>query len=395
MRKKLSFFVLAAAVVLTGIAVTRTFFQDTETSSGNKFVAGKFNLQVGSQCTYNGDVITDCNWLAPKDLSGELFFNFNDVKPGDYGENTIKLHVDNNDAWMCARATNLVSDDNGCDKPESDIDTTCGPGQGELKQNLLFTVWKDTNCNNLLDPAHCAGQPDDPDHFSACSNYDVGYCTEIEGCYVAPPEQVLVSDQPASAGVWPIADATTLTGPIKGGTDYCLGVSWKVPIETSNIIQSDSLEGDVIFNAVQSRNLPGLRCSDLASGGPICVPTAEICDGLDNNCNNLIDDNCTSTSDPGCGVGYTLAYTDTEYSVQGSSYWWHGDAPFGQIINKVVIKSDGIYYPLTGSQTHPCFGQLEIPDLNWNGNVYQPASNITGSCKIIQQVEFCSQPGQF
>jgi predicted ribosomally synthesized peptide with SipW-like signal peptide len=277
--------------LLTGGTVA--YFQDKETSSNNKFTAGKFNLQVGSQCTYNGQVQNNCNWITLKDLTNELFFNFADIKPGDYGENTVNLKVDNNDAWMCAEIANLVSDDNGCESPENKLDTTCGPGQGELQDNLFLTVWKDTDCDNQLDKAGGLCVTSDPGFDPGC-----GTVNDEEICNTSRPpgepnhilchwvdgqatEQVLVDNQPARAGLWPIADSTTGTGPLAGGQSSCLGVSWKVPIETTNIIQTDSLVGDVIFNAVQSRHTENFRCSDLYT---------EVCDGKDNNYNGQTDE---------------------------------------------------------------------------------------------------------
>ena len=99
-----------------------------------------------------------CTWSA-KDLTNELFFNFPDVKPGDEGEDTVSIHVDNNDAWVCAELANLKNNDNGCDSPENKpgVDNLrnqlrqSGEGQGELKDNLYFTIWKDTDCDNILD----------------------------------------------------------------------------------------------------------------------------------------------------------------------------------------------------------------------------------------------------
>ncbi|MFA6306806.1 MAG: SipW-dependent-type signal peptide-containing protein [Patescibacteria group bacterium] len=268
----LSVVAIVAVIVIGG---TMAYFNDTETSTGNKFTAGKFNLLVGSECTYNGVSQAPCNWVK-KDLASELFFNFDDIKPGDSGENTITLKVDNNDAWICAELANLVGDDNGCDSPENKVDNTCGAGQGELQDNLYFTIWKDNGaganaCNNILDA----------------------------------DETAIVSDQSAENLLWPIADSEH--GPaITGDTDYCVGVAWNVPIATSNIIQTDSLVGDVKFTAVQARNMNNFKCSDLYTeicgdqkdndyDGQIDEGCAEICDGIDNNGNGQIDEGFTNT----------------------------------------------------------------------------------------------------
>ena len=135
---------LGIFTLLIGGAIA--YFTDTETSTGNKFVAGKLNLQIDNTCNYNGKVCANgywgdtqeacsCTWSA-KDLTNELFFNFLDVKPGDTGEDTVSIHVDDNPAWICAELYNVKNFENGCDKPEDLIDTTCGTGLTDPGEGL-------------------------------------------------------------------------------------------------------------------------------------------------------------------------------------------------------------------------------------------------------------------
>jgi hypothetical protein len=262
---------------------------------------------VGEPCT--------CSWSA-KDLANEMFFNFLDVKPGDIGEDTVSLHVDNNDAWVCAEITNLKNFENGCDSPENKIDTTCGTGLtdsgeglGELQDNLFFTIWKDTDCDNVFDNSAVAGRCtiSDPNNQDYCSGKfneedcnDATYA-DCEWVPAQPAEQILVENQKATSNSWPIADSTTGSGPIKGDTDYCIGIAWNVPITASNIIQSDSLTGDVIFNAVQARNMKNFRCSDLH---------AEVCDDKDNDYDNIPDNGPLWTNKGNaCSVGVGVCAT--------------------------------------------------------------------------------------
>ena len=101
-------FVGAVAVGATG-----AFFSDTETSTGNTFTAGELDLTIDNS-SYGFDW-NDPNVTSPTgvwgpnennsweldDLTDQLFFDFEDLKPGDYGEDTISLHAEN-DAWVCA-----------------------------------------------------------------------------------------------------------------------------------------------------------------------------------------------------------------------------------------------------------------------------------------------------
>src|SRR3990172_7407305 len=88
----------AAGALLVGATVA--FFTDTETSTGNTFTAGKIDLKIDSTASYNGQPVPGSTWEL-KDLNpqSDKFFNFDDIKPGDFGENTVSLHVFNNDAW--------------------------------------------------------------------------------------------------------------------------------------------------------------------------------------------------------------------------------------------------------------------------------------------------------
>ena len=109
-----------SAIAFAGVIVagaTGAFFQDTETSTGNTFAAGAIDLKVDNESYYNSQVSTSTSWQLT-DLTIEKFFNFSDVKPGDDGEDTISLHVNNNDSWVCADVTLTSNDDNGITERE-------------------------------------------------------------------------------------------------------------------------------------------------------------------------------------------------------------------------------------------------------------------------------------
>src|SRR3989338_3085224 len=127
----LGMIVFVGAVV---IGATGAFFSDTETSTGNTFTAGAIDLGVDNHSYYNGVLNPETTWRIDYDLSdenGHQFFNFEDLKPGDWGEDTISLHVKNNDAWLCADVTLTSDNDNGLTEPEGDDgDETPGNEEG-------------------------------------------------------------------------------------------------------------------------------------------------------------------------------------------------------------------------------------------------------------------------
>ena len=157
--------VVFVAAIVAG--ATGAFFSDTETSTANTFTAGAIDLTVDSQQHYNNAICVNGLWALEAgqtaqvdqypvigticdgtwsltDLGAQKFFNFADVKPGDSGENTVSLHINNNPAWACVNIKTTANEENGINNPESEAsDTTSGVGQGELASNLKFQTWLD------------------------------------------------------------------------------------------------------------------------------------------------------------------------------------------------------------------------------------------------------------
>ena len=169
----ISLFLIGAVGTAAAIGGTGAFFNDTETSTGNTFAAGAIDLKVDNESYYNLNKCTEVTagiwqWqgLAPypvpgtpcttswnlSDLgNGLLFFNFTDIKPDDEGEDTISLHVDNNNAYACLDMTLTSNDDKSSTEPElaspdvaEDINNTW---DGELAQNIQMFWWADDGDN--------------------------------------------------------------------------------------------------------------------------------------------------------------------------------------------------------------------------------------------------------
>lgn len=258
----LSVIAAAAAAVVGG---TGAFFSDSETSTGNTFTAGAIDLKVDSQQHYNNAVCVpkpdtegEYWWqLAPgvqeedvnqypvigdecggtwdeTDLTNHKFFNFGDVKPGDRGENTISLHVINNDAYVCATVSNLANLDNDETEPEALVDDSIDVNAGELGQYLHMKIWADNSENTA----------------------EVGGWEK--GDNVWQDGEPVLYEGVAQAGTWPLYSPAT-TALEAGDTGY-LGVEWSLPTETGNVVQTDSLTGDISFRVEQARNNPQFTC---------------------------------------------------------------------------------------------------------------------------------------
>ena len=358
---------IIAAAALIVIGGTTAFFSDTETSIGNTFTAGKFDLQIDSTCHYDGMVCTAsatgapyqwkeettgssripellntacaCTW-GLNAFTGQPFFNFTDVKPGDDGENTVSLHIDNNPAWVCAQIANLANAENGCNGPESAVDTTCGTsptdpgvGLGELQNNIYFDIWKDTDCDNVKD----AG------------------------------EDYLIQNAKVTDSSWPLFDSSNNGTPLPGGSTTCLGVSWSVPPEVNNIIQTDSVSADVIFSAVQSRNNPDFLCGPPPEGkGTLIVIKHVINDNggsatAGNWTMNITDTNPSNNHFAGAeSPGVTITLDAGSYSVDESN----GPAGYAKSASAecsgTIAAGDTKTCTITNNDNVPQLAQLTI-----------------------------------
>jgi len=268
----LSVIALAAAITVGG---TIAYFSDTETSTGNTFTAGAIDLTIDNTSyaidytipDFDGPtgalVASPLNTWSLVDLTVEKFFNFVDLKPGDFGEDTISIHVNNNDSYVCAAARITADDDNDITEPEKedgDNDTPFASGFGELDEELNFIFWADDGDNVL----------------------EVGENIFLAGTL----------EQMGQAGQIPLADSTTnvwtgQSGPVDGGEIFYIGKAWCFgnltpspvandastnPVErgatgiscdgtsVDNKAQTDSVVGDLEFYAEQSRNNTGFSC---------------------------------------------------------------------------------------------------------------------------------------
>jgi hypothetical protein len=255
----------------SALGLSTAFFSDTESSTGNVLGAGAIDLQIDNTSYYNHAVSSETTWTQ-KDLTIEKFFNFSDVKPGDEGEDTISVHVNTNDSWLCAEVKLTSDDENGINPVESIAgDVSDGTGSGELADRINFLWWADDGDNVLEE------------------NETVLPGGPIGALSVGQTADVTLAD--STTNIWGPA------GPLPGGQTKYIGKAWCFgtltpapltqdgfnnvisPANTTggvicdgsaegNQTQTDSLTADITFNAVQSRNNPGFICGARATPTP-------------------------------------------------------------------------------------------------------------------------------
>ncbi len=278
MKRLIVSLLIVSGVAAGAVGASRAFFSDTETSHDNILAAGAIDLQIDNTSYYNNQPSQATSWQVD-DLTNQLFFNFLDVKPSDRGEDTISLHVKDNDAWACMDIKLTKNADNTCNEPELLDDPTCDPSpaatqSGELAQNVNFVFWADDGDNVL----------------------ETGENVFKEGNSLALLD----------GSKWKIADSTgNIWGnsdPLKGLDTYYIGKAWcfgtltKAPLtqdgvnnlvtpantnggilcdgsSLNNAAQTDIMMADVNFEVVQHRNNPNFVCGQ-ETPGPTPTPIA-------------------------------------------------------------------------------------------------------------------------
>jgi len=279
---------LATVGAVAGVAIASSgaFFSDAETSTGNTFQAGTIDLQLDSEChQWIGGVYSLCNggnWDLNQ-FTGQTFFNFDDIKPGDYGENTISLHVDNNDAWVCSQI-DAKDEENTLVDPELDLADTATTG--ELGKYLHMVWWTDDGDNVYEnDETALFGGPVT---FDQLLGWNTTYDTNIdEGAVVdltlADSNLNVFAGSGAIPGAstqhiavgWCFGDIT-LTPQTPGNLDPATNPGFTCTANQTagyeNISQTDKISGSLAFSAIQSRNNLEYVCPE-HEASPIPSPT--------------------------------------------------------------------------------------------------------------------------
>jgi len=269
MKKILLSLATIGGVAALTFAVTGAFFSDTETSTGNQFVAGDIDLQIDNQ-----SYVTDANGVlvaspgtswSLKDLvpGVDHFFNFSDLKPGDLGEDTISIHVGSNSAWMCAAAQITADEDVDCTDPELADDGNCavpGAGLGELDSSLNFAFWHDDGDNVLEDNEQSSIFLQGP--LSGIGSQGKIRLADSSGSILGGSTPIPGNTTFYIGKAWCFGTLTPAPRPQGEGLSPLQGTGFTCNgSQVNNAAQTDKVVGDLQFYAVQSRNNSTFTCS--------------------------------------------------------------------------------------------------------------------------------------
>lgn len=214
----------------------------------------RYVLHIDGNC---GDAYfqNQCRLWTEKDLGqGDSFFNFNDVKPGDFGTNVISLHVYDNDAYACLIVHDKDDQENIIqESEEGDTPTSGNPtGFGELSNYLNVVTWMDTNGNGVRDTGEdIITGPAPLSSFGSLMSLD------------SINDEFLTATTTKNIGLAWCAGTLSLNGDALA----CDGSGME------NDAQSDSFSASLTAYAEQVRNNGSFSCSEVAGKAPYTPET--------------------------------------------------------------------------------------------------------------------------
>lgn len=231
------------------------------------FNSGSFDLKVDNESYKTNDVgvltkSAPTSWDNPSSLNHKLFFNFTDLKPGDFGGDTVSLHT-TADAWLCMSLTLTNTFENGQTEPEKLDDATAQKKKGELQKQLNFFFWMDDG-----DTVYEKGEKIFK-QGTAQTLFDGTYwpLTDSHQCVWGKKEPLKSRDLKYVGVGWCYGNLTpagivqdgkgktSTNSPLTRGTGFvCEGSQW------GNKAQTDSIALNVALAAVQAKGNGHYRC---------------------------------------------------------------------------------------------------------------------------------------
>ena len=244
-RRKMLVGLGAVGVASAGAGLgTTAYFNDTESFEDNTLTAGSLDLRVLYEASYDSDgAVENMADSAMGTQDGDpagMFYDLDDVKPGDSGHVEFCFEIVDNPSYMWA-CGDLSQAENGINEPEMAVDDT--PDLGELGDSIeARLVYCERNDQDEIVEGEEIASGSLVDVIAAITG---GAALDGEGVAgVAPGDQMEYSE------VVEEDDGSYITGP-------CVCLFWEVPKTVGYEIQSDLLTMNFEFHAVQSRHNDG------------------------------------------------------------------------------------------------------------------------------------------
>lgn len=267
MKKILPSIFIIFLVVLGTTSLSSAFFSDIELSKNNILQAGSIDLKIDNTSYYNGELNDQTTWEIPEDLTDHLFLNFLDIKPSDWGEDTISIHIDDNESWACVDVSLTSNDDNDCTEPELLDDPNCVPdngdaNDGELAQNVSFVFWVDDG-DNVLEQSEFDTQVLASGSADLALNQSWALADSETNSVGGQAGEGLDPEKTYYIGkYWCFGELTPTPLADNAGQDPTVASGFSCNGDLlNNKTQTDSLTADFFFRAEQHRNNPEFLCN--------------------------------------------------------------------------------------------------------------------------------------
>jgi len=249
---------------------TTAYFNDTESFLGNSVQAGEFDLRVHYHGQYNepgeplfgqtNGIIDGVDSMIGGQPVSESAFGYvvDDLKPGDDGFGEFCFQIVDNPGFVTVSGTVTADEENGYTDPEpttaadGDVNSPGDPdGEGELLDAILVDV-------SYSDGTYTATSGNNASQYVAGTAKGDVFSGTLREFFAG---EYLFDADPSTAG----ADPVPGTDDLGEFHEPCLLFEFEVPTTVGNEIQSDILEFDLTFAAVQARHNT-LVTTDLGSG---------------------------------------------------------------------------------------------------------------------------------
>ena len=249
---------------------TTAFFNDTESFVGNTVQAGEFDLRVRFHGQYNESgeplfgqtdgIIDGVNSMSGGQPVSESAFGYaiDDLKPGDDGFGEFCFSIVDNPGYLTISGDVTLDEENGYTEPEPTTAAggdTNSPGDADGEGELLdaIQVWVSYSDGSYTS----SGGNATPQYFPGTAQGDVfsGTLRELfagEYLFDADPSTAIADPLPGTDSPYDWHEPRML-------------FEFEVPTSVGNEIQSDRVEFDLLFSAVQARHNTVLT-TDLGSG---------------------------------------------------------------------------------------------------------------------------------
>lgn len=322
-----SIYVRAAVATLVATAAVFAFFV-RGLEPGITFATHGVDLKIDSQAFYNGVLVPSATWAAKNLVPGsDKFWNFDDIKPGDYGCDVISLHVRNTHAWMCLDFKNLSENENGENEPEGLEDGTPG---ADLAGGTEFFGWMDDGDGKYEPPGEKA--------IFGTSTQAASYVFASSTTYAiadARGSMCRASTKRYVGACWCAGNLTVLAN----GTFACDATA------LGNEAQTDSFTVDVQLRAESALSKPNFQCG----GYPPVNPPCPNCNGPINitvNNSGFINSTTTASSNTGgntAGGGGTVntgnaSSSATSTNTGNTTVVGGGSIDVRDILNRILLR---------------------------------------------------------